>query len=102
MPNGQTCIQYGTVRLYRCQTRRIEQRPVMDKAGVNLKCWRFIVHVTGYLHGFPDDCAYSSINVPDGSGEDILAPQESAVAAHKQVRWRLPPRQVFKMAVGCT
>jgi hypothetical protein len=102
MPNGQTCIQYGTVRLYHCQTRRIEQRPVMDKAGVNLKCWRFVVHVTGYLHGFPDDCAYSSINEPTESGEDVLVAEESAADAHIQARWRLPPRQAFKMALGCT
>lgn len=101
MPNGQTCIQYGTVRLYRCQTRRIEQRPVMDKAGVNLKCWRFVVHVTGYLHGFPSDCAYSSINEPTDSGEIVMAPQESAADAHMQARWRLPPRQTFRMAMGC-
>lgn len=100
MPNGQTCIQYGTVQLYHCQTRRIEQRPVMDKAGVNLKCWRFTVHVTGYLHGFPNDCAYSSVNA-FGSGT-VLPAQTSAAGAHQQARWRLLPRQPFVMAVGCT
>lgn len=102
MPNGQTCIQYGTVRLYHCQTRRIEQRPVMDKAGVNLKCWRYVVHVAGYLHGFPNDCAYSSINISEESGETVLPAHESAAQAHQQARWRLPPRQTFVMAVGCT
>lgn len=97
MSNGQTIIKYGDVVLYRCLTRRIEQRPVMDSANASLKCWRFVVHVTAYLHGFPDACKYHSLSSGPGDTDYSLASQ-----AHKQVRWRLPPRQRFVMAVGCT
>lgn len=97
MANGQTCIQYGELRLYRCQTRRIEQRPVMDIARVNMKCWRFVVQVTGYLHGFNEACKYAEVVTSPAT-----PPPESGSQAHQQVRWRLLPRQTFKMAVGCT
>ncbi len=91
MAEGQTIIQYGSVTLNRCTTRRIEQRPVWDTAGVGLKCWRFFVIVTGYLNGFPSGLSqYSSPAHPGAAG------------THVATRWRLAPRQTFQMAVGCT
>lgn len=96
MSNGQTIVKYGDVILYRCFTRRIEQRPVMDSAGTSLKCWQFIVHVTGYLHGFPDACKYHALASDPGGTDYSMSSQ-----AHKQVRWRLAPRQRFVLAVGC-
>jgi len=92
--SGQTIVRYGDVILYRCLTRRIEQTPVMDTTGTDLRCWRFTVHVTGFLHGWPLACPHH-----EASGS-ALAPMEVA-GAHAQVRWRLQPRQSFTMAVGC-
>lgn len=92
--SGQTIVQYGDVTLYRCLTRRIEQRPVLDRSRTDLRCWRFVVQVTGYLHGWPTACQRQGI-----AGD---SPTETNVPlVHQHVRWRLMPRQRFVMALGC-
>lgn len=92
--SGQTIVQYGDVTIFRCLTRRIEQRPVMDSTGTDLKCWRFLVQVTGYLHGWPTACQHQEI-----AGEPRTEPNVPLV--HQHVRWRLMPRQRFVVALGC-
>ena len=89
MADGQTIVRYGNVMLYHCITRRIEQCPVWDSAGVSLKCWKFVVIVTGYLNGLPGEVSYS---IPQVAG---------AANTHMAARWRLAPRQFFQMAIGC-
>ncbi|MBS0205006.1 MAG: hypothetical protein JSS49_19030 [Planctomycetes bacterium] len=93
--SGQTIIQYGDVTLLRCLTRRVEQQPVLDPTGTDLKYWRYQIQVTGYLHGWPAACQYHSIT--GHTPTDANAP-----LVHQQVRWRLLPRQSFVMAMGCT
>lgn len=92
--SGQTIVRYGDVILYRCLTRLIEQHPVFDATGTNLKSWRFVVHLTGFIHGWPLACAQHDVN-----GAALTS--ANAAAAHRQARWRLQPRQPFTMAVGC-
>ncbi|MFO1040977.1 MAG: hypothetical protein U0941_04280 [Planctomycetaceae bacterium] len=92
--SGQTIVQYGDVILYRCLTRQIEQRPVMDAGSTDLKCWRFIVQVTGYLHGWPSACQRQEI-----VGE--FRTETNVPLVHQHVRWRLIPRQRFVIALGC-
>lgn len=92
--SGQTIVQYGDVTLFHCLTRRIEQRPVMESAGTDLKCWEFVVQVTGFLHGWPAACQRQAV-----SGH--IPVDSNAAAIHQQVRWRLMPRQPFAIAVGC-
>ena len=98
MSNGQTIVRYGDsstgVTLYRCLTRRIEQRPVMDTSNASVKCWKFVVQVTGYLHGWPTACSYLTVG-------GFAAPSDASTL-HKAARWRLGPRQKFEMKVGCT
>ena len=92
--SGQTIVQYGNVVLYRCLTRRIDQRPEVDSANAGVQCWKFIVQVTGFLHGWPSACPHQDIVGLDTSTWN--APQ-----VHRQLRWHLMPRQSFIMAVGC-
>lgn len=95
---GQTIVQYGNVTLYRCTTQRIEQTPVLDSiSGTVLKCWRTVVHVQGYLHGWPSAVLYQEVT--GGTAQSALA--GSVGRAYQEVRYRLPPRQTFEMAVGC-
>ena len=101
--NGQTICQYGTVKLFRCTIHKIEQRPVFDSSGTDLKCWKFTVNLTGYLQ--------SSI-LQIGPGQQYSGPDQrvtvgstqlygSAAVAHRQIRWRMTPRQRFWLATGC-
>lgn len=91
---GQTIVEYGDVLFYRCVTRRIEQRPVLAESSGDLECWRFVIQITGYLHGWPEACQHHAI-------EDAAFVATNAPQAHQQVRWRLMPRQSFVMAMGC-
>jgi hypothetical protein len=102
MTSGQTIVCYGDVYLYRCLIRRIEQRPVFDPSGVNLKCWKFTIHVTGYMHGFPTACRYHEVTPSPQTAPPTVTDYSRASNAHRQVRWRLGPRQRFLLAVGCT
>lgn len=92
MPNGQTIVEYGDITLYRCTTTEFRQRPIF--AGPDLKYWKFIVTVTGYLTGMPSSNIYH--DVVGGATRD-----GSAADAHRQVRWRVKPRKNFRMAIGC-
>jgi hypothetical protein len=92
--SGQTIVQYGDLVLYRCLTRRMEQRPMIDATGTDLKFWKHTVQVSGYLHGWPAACPFQEVA---GS----LVEPDHAPQAHRQVRWRLAPRQRFVMAMGC-
>ncbi len=95
MPNGQTIIKYGDVRLYRC-VHAVEQRANYD-SGNSVKSWQFIVRGTGYVHGFAYACKYAEVIT-----EPPLDPPTSAATGMQQIRWRLKPRQDFGLAVGCT
>ena len=92
--SGQTIVQYGEVTLLRCLTRRIAQIPVLDPTGTDLECWRHVIQVSGYLHGWPAACQHHAIT---GHSSE----EGSAARIHQQVRWRLLPRQSFIMAMGC-
>lgn len=96
---GQTICKYGDVTLYQCLIQRIEQRPVFEASGTDLKCWQFTVKLTGYLHGWPAACRRHSVT--EGV-TDVTTLDDSTADSHKQVRWRLAPRQTFALAVGCT
>ncbi len=68
----------------------------MDISNASLKCWRFVISVTGYMHGWPTACSYLTVNGftnPDPG---------SASTVYKAARWRLGPRHRFLMSVGCT
>lgn len=97
MSDGQTIIRYGDansgVTIYRCLTRKIDQRAVMDSSGTSLKCWKFTISVTGYLHGWPGATVYM-----DSAFDNTPT---SASDAHRHARWRMLPRQIFEMRVGC-
>jgi len=105
---GQTIIQYGdganSVIIYRCDATQIEQRPVLEESGTDLKNWRFIVRGVGYIHGWPNGAVLNGpvIDPIDGSGGSARIQGQGAAPVLMQNRWRLPPRQRFWMATGCT
>ena len=120
MANGQTVLTYGDefgerLMLFRCQTPRIRQLPVMDQTGTDLKCWRHEITVVGYIQSkvyfnagrafqfhqvFDGNGPYGTeITVTDGGGGN---PPAGAARAQRQARWRLPPRQRFILRTGVT
>lgn len=86
-----TYIQYGNVKLYRVVTHEIRQEPVLDPSGTDLIYQKTTVRVSGYLHGHTN---WSYLMA------EPIAPYGGATAAHKLMRYQLPPRQPFIMAIG--
>ncbi len=87
-----TYVEYGNVRIHRCVTRSFDQVAVFDESGTDLLYSKFTIRVSGYLHGHDDWSYFHQLPyVNDGTG---------ATGAHKGVRYQLPPRLAFKMAVG--
>ena len=102
MSSGQTIVVYGNLTLLHCVTT-IEQKCIMDPSGTDMKCLQSLVHVTGYIHGHQDwrryqEPVYSEVWGP--GAEDINV--GNAAKNHIMARYRLPPRQAFTMAVGCS
>lgn len=107
MSQGFTTVQYGNVTLFRCTTRSISQKEVLDSSGTNLLYMETTVDVTGYLNGHvagtpsttdPSSPAVFQYNVTDdGTGAD---PSGYASRRELQIRRQLPPRQLFVMSVG--
>ena len=86
-----TYIQYGNVKLYRVITREVRQEPVFDDSRTDLLYHKTTIRVSGYLHGHTDWSYLMSEPVTSVGG---------ATAAHKLMRYQLPPRLPFIMAVG--
>ena len=101
MASGQTIIEYGTIcRLFNCTTR-VEQQPVFDASGTDLACWRFVIHATGYIHGRGSSNGNWAKYHVSGPGTGQISDTGTASANHKAFRFQLPPRQSFRMRVGC-
>jgi len=102
MSSGQTIVVYGNLTLMHCVTT-IEQKCIMDPSGTDMKCLQSLVHVSGYIHGHQDwrryqEPVYSEVHGP-GFGNINIG---NAAKNHIMARYRLPPRQTFTMAVGCS
>lgn len=104
MSNGQTIIQYGNVKLFRCLIREFRQEPMLDASGTDLRCWRFTVRVSGYLHGHhgaSGDSIWRRLVEPmatrNRNGDTIGG---SAALTHTCIRYQLVPRQPFRLIMG--
>ena len=98
MANGQTIVQYGSLVIYRAQIQKFDQQPVMDPTGIDLTRYKYTVTVSGYIHGMPTSGSCIRHSISDGTA---TIRDKSATDSMIQIRWRLPPRQTFTLALGC-
>lgn len=98
MSDGQTIVTYGTMKLWRCTTREFSQTPDFDVSRTDLKSWKFTVKVSGIVHGHSEWCQWITPQFAGDSSSTTYG--GDAALAHRNVRYRLPPRQYFDMTVG--
>lgn len=98
---GQTIVKYGTVFFYNCLLLKFHQEPFMESSRTDNKGWKYTIVIKGYLHGWNGLLTKFHSVTTDFNG-DLTRRYGQAVTSHTQVRWRLPPRQTFAIAMGCT
>src|SRR5579871_5155858 len=104
MSTGETIITYGNVTLFRVTTREFRQEPLLESSNTDLRCWKFTVRVSGYLHGRAANGNAASwqefidpVAVQDRNGNPVFG---DAGLTNTAVRVNLPPRNSFRMKVG--
>ena len=94
MAAGQTVLTYGSMVITNCLTQPggFAQEPIFDESDTDMMYYRFIVRVTGYVHGLP---SIVTVGVLPNYGAN------SAALSHRAVRYTIAPRKPFLMQMGC-
>lgn len=92
--SGETIVTYGSITIRHVLTQSIEQTEVLDPSGTDLICHKFVVRVSGLVHGKSSWCQHViPLAGANPSGQNST---EALVG----VRVGLYPRQAFRLSVG--
>lgn len=105
-------VDYNSIRLHHCTTKRFEQQTVYDDSGTDYLYTKFLVHVVGYVHAnlfasisnntgvrtetTPTNPAYG--NFQTGQASFVHGAAQNFNVIRTQLAM---PRRSFTMSVGC-